>query len=1010
MRLVLARVFNNTFPSDDTFTKAINDIISDYKRHKTSFSGAKELWEILKQDLSSFSRGYSSKKSGRERKDYELLKEKIEILEAVPKEDVSEYVKEALTGLKEQEKAFLTKKMNGSILRSKMPHIEPSEKDIAYYARLEKISGEKNLIYCLMDSNDILKQGTKNVMEIVYDFYSNLYKKEPECEVTQDLFLSKVSVRLSEDEKNKLDEDFTPEELSKSVSSLKNNKSPGEDGLTKEFFNYFWENLVDLYLECLDECESTGELCDSQKKGLVRISYKKLERILIKNYRPITLLNVDLKILTRTLAIRALQILHKLIHRDQTCVPGRNILNNMHIVQDLIDVITFEGKGAAFILVDEEKAFDRMSIKFILKTLKQFGFGDRFINWVRIIYTDISSAVKINGFQTKSFSIERGVRQGCPLSAILYVLCAEVLAAEIRSNSKIVGYKFNKGKNEHKLNAYADDKTVCVTTKPSIHELFKVFHRYEVATNARVNKDKTVGLWVGTLRGEPLDFAGIKWVEEPVKNVGGYVGNNRSECNVKMFEEVKEKIKTKLVFWAGKYISLKGRVKVLNIFALSKLWYVLGAQDIPNNLHKDFNNLITDFIWKDIHQVQLSVLHESYETGGLNLQDIELKRKALRVNWIKHLILCKESDIEKHLSNILIGKHKKIVGLKILNASNRYDKDIPCEFYKEAVKAWRIIFHSYIPKNVNDIKRDWIYDNVLLKDDDGRIFKPPSNFPPYAPEFFYDLPVTDNPREFRGVYRNLIPKLNRSFFKLSFSNNDKATYYITTSMGIKDVTLCNFSTLYSALLSQRKVSAKPWIAKWEQEGAINNSDWIFVWSNVHHSIISQTVQSSLWELLHRNYMCSYFSKLAFGGDGKCKLCGLEELERTHIFVSCPVINSIYDHFTPLLNSFCPDQMTLKEKIMGKKLESNKDILGILRNYVTSSIKHVVYRNRNNTFTNAVTSLIKLVKTHMKKDLTYQWWLASNNGRKDDFKNLYFQNNLLGSVCTNDSLSFSFTNI
>jgi len=102
-------------------------------------------------------------------------------------------------------------------------------------------------------------------------------------------------------------------------------------------------------------------------------------------------------------------------------------------------------------------------------------------------------------------------------------------------------------------------------------------------------------------------------------------------------------------------------VKVLNIFALSKLWYVLGAQDIPKNLHKDFNNLITDFIWKDIHQVQLSVLHEGYETGGLNLQDIELKRKALRVNWIKHLILRKESDIEKHLSNILIGEHKRLL-------------------------------------------------------------------------------------------------------------------------------------------------------------------------------------------------------------------------------------------------------------------------------------------------------------------------------------------------------------
>ena len=101
------------------------------------------------------------------------------------------------------------------------------------------------------------------------------------------------------------------------------------------------------------------------------------------------------------------------------------------------------------------------------------------------------------------------------------------------------------------------------------------------------------------------------------------------------------------------------------VFALSKLRYVLGAQDIPDNLQKDFNNLIADYLWKDIYQVQLNVLHESYETG-LKLQDIELKRKALRVNWIKHLILCKESDIEKHLSNVLIGSIKKIVGLKIL--------------------------------------------------------------------------------------------------------------------------------------------------------------------------------------------------------------------------------------------------------------------------------------------------------------------------------------------------------
>ena len=99
----------------------------------------------------------------------------------------------------------------------------------------------------------------------------------------------------------------------------------------------------------------------------------------IKNYRPISLIIVDSKILTRTLATRMAKVLHKLIHRNQTCVPGRCICNNTHIIQDLIDVINMEGIGGALILLDQEKAFDRMSHSFIVKVLRKFGFGERFI-------------------------------------------------------------------------------------------------------------------------------------------------------------------------------------------------------------------------------------------------------------------------------------------------------------------------------------------------------------------------------------------------------------------------------------------------------------------------------------------------------------------------------------------------------------------------------------------------------------------------------------------------------
>ena len=149
--------------------------------------------------------------------------------------------------------------------------------------------------------------------------------------------------------------------------------------------------MVKLFLLC--KCFSITE---SQNLGLIRISYKKNGRVFIENYRPITLLNVDLKILTRTLAVRMAGVLSKLIHDNQRCVPGRKITKNIHIVQDLIDVINKSNGKGALIFLDQEKAFDRISHTFIMKTLRAFGFGERFINWVKIVYSDTRSQVKIN--------------------------------------------------------------------------------------------------------------------------------------------------------------------------------------------------------------------------------------------------------------------------------------------------------------------------------------------------------------------------------------------------------------------------------------------------------------------------------------------------------------------------------------------------------------------------------------------------------------------------------------
>jgi len=343
-----------------------------------------------------------------------------------------------------------------------VPGVEEGDFNLGYYSKLEKMRADENTIYSLLNKDGDLVEGTDNISKVVYDFYKELYTKELECWHTQNEFLSNVEKKLSEEEKEILDKDFTATELQSAMVDLKKNKSPGCDGLTKEFYDFFWDELCPLYVECLKEVEDTLSLTESQKLGLIRTSYKKNGRIHIENYRPITLLNVDLKIITRALAKRMAKVLPKLINDNQRCIPGRKIGKNMHIVQDLIDKINNDNGKGAFIFVDQEKAFDRISHAFILKTLQAFGFGENFIKWVRIIYADTKSQVKINGFLTPSFSIQRGVRQGCPLSALLYVLCSEVLAIAIRKNKSIVGYKY--GSEEHKLSQYADDMTVVIVT------------------------------------------------------------------------------------------------------------------------------------------------------------------------------------------------------------------------------------------------------------------------------------------------------------------------------------------------------------------------------------------------------------------------------------------------------------------------------------------------------------------------------------------------------------------
>ena len=139
--------------------------------------------------------------------------------------------------------------------------------------------------------------------------------------------------------------------------------------------------------------------------------------------KEITLLNVDYKIASCSIAGRLIKVIHFVVAEDQTCgVPGRFIGDSVSLLRDVAHFTSASGSVVAILSLDREKAFDRIDWSFLRSTLICMGFGPSFISWVDLFYAGVQSAVKVNGFVTPFFCLSRGVRQGCPHSPLLYVL------------------------------------------------------------------------------------------------------------------------------------------------------------------------------------------------------------------------------------------------------------------------------------------------------------------------------------------------------------------------------------------------------------------------------------------------------------------------------------------------------------------------------------------------------------------------------------------------------------
>ena len=530
----------------------------------------------------------------------------------------------------------------GARLRARVRWAEEGEMSSRFFLRQERKRGVSGWLSAIRRADGSLATDISSICESWVEFYSGLFTADPVDSSAQDSLLGCLTARLPGEASDSCEGLLSSEEVFKALEGMASEKAPGSDGFPAEFYRAFWHVLGTDLVDVLNDSFSSGSLPLSLRGALICLIHKKGDRFECKNWRPISLLNADYKLCARALAGRLLKVLHLVINPDQTCgVPGRFIGENVAFLRDLVDYTSESGTPAAILSLDQEKAFDRVDWPFLFQTLSWLGFGRSFISWVRLLYTGIRSAILVNGYTSDSFWPSRGVRQGCPLSPLLYVISIEVLAANLRAHPDIVGLRpLGLSCTLPVMSLYADDTSVVASSFAAIRAVFSTYQLFERGSGSRLNLSKCEGLWLGPWRFStatpPVD---ISWSYSKIKVLGVFIGHgDLAEDNWRpRLDAVARCLKS----WRSRALSLTGKALVVNALALSRVWYVASLVHVPAWVTAELNKLVFSFFWSGKRDlVARRVLVHPKEAGGFSIVSLNFKIAALLVQWVRRLEVC----------------------------------------------------------------------------------------------------------------------------------------------------------------------------------------------------------------------------------------------------------------------------------------------------------------------------------------------------------------------------------
>ena len=634
-----AKTFKNLKTLENV--NSVNDEISLTVDTKSSDMGEK--WASLKYEIAECSKELSKEIARNERrcrleieKNINWIKEKLAVFPNSQR--LKEEIRESLEKLKSFDEAEIKKRMHSTHFYN----IAHDRHSMLSAKQAQKKSAFNRLMVSLKARNGKKLSKQEEIMKEVHSHLKNELKSKGICEEDLLTLLQTPPAEiLSEDDNELLEGKIRNDEVVAAIRSFEKHKTPGKDGIPIEFYKVFEAELSPLLTEVYNNCYDEGELINSMYEGVIKQVFKeKGDKEDLANWRPLTMLNVDYKILAKVLLNRMKLVAGKIVSLDQTCsVKGRDIRDGVFAILNAIEDANTDGIEAVIVSVDHKTAFDMIEWQYLFRVLEHFGFSKRFIKWIRTIYKrgKVVSSVIVNGWVSESFEVTRGIRQGCPLSALLYVIASEIACNSIRANENVKGITV-AGKVT-KLSNYADDTNFLVDGFASIDEILKMYYKFHRASGATLNEKKTKMLTLNVLSACETPDRYKKFVVPELKVYGFTFDKGGLALNL-CFVEVEKSISKLELSIPHHEFSLESRSQFISTYYLSKFWFVCSFASPPPDLLKRCEKAISRFLWFPTKQnkIRKEVIKNCKENGGIGMQDIGVKIKAMRLMLlIRHL-------------------------------------------------------------------------------------------------------------------------------------------------------------------------------------------------------------------------------------------------------------------------------------------------------------------------------------------------------------------------------------